>query len=55
MKRTNQVIISAAIIILTSSCSNTGGDENSGKLKAIEESQKIIISRLDEMKDLKQQ
>ena len=54
MKSMNQVIISVAIVMLISSCSNTGRDNNSGKLKAIEESQKVIISRLDGMKDIKQ-
>ena len=54
MKRKIQLVLNTGIILLLVSCTKIDSGSNGGNLKSIEESQRIIISRLDAVKDLSQ-
>ncbi len=52
MKRKIQFTLTTGLILILASCTKVDSGDNSGDLKSLEESQRIIISRLDAVKDL---
>ena len=52
MKKLMVIIIPIIVIALMVSCENTVGNGSSGKLNSIAESQRIILSRLESLKDV---